>query len=86
MTVGEMIEGLKGFDLDAKCVMTYYCDNDYRKIDTVRFDPIGKRVIIESHETPDFDDLQVIAREVLEEHGDNMTLTEFKIMNEFIGG
>lgn len=86
MTVGEMIERLQTYDLDDKVVMTYYCDNSYRQVDTVRFDPIGKRVIIETHEFPDFDDLQVIAREVLEEYGDNMTLTEFKIMNDFIGG
>ena len=39
---------------------------------------------MESYETPNFDDLQVIADSVYEEHGDNMSQKEKKIMTDFI--
>jgi hypothetical protein len=84
MKVGELIEELKHFDENSKVVITMTCDNDFRQVDEVRFAPIPDLVIIESHEVPDFQDLQVIAKEVMEEHGDNMTRYEQKLMIDFI--
>ena len=84
MTVGELIEELKHFDENSKVVITMTCDNDFRQVDEVRFAPIPDLVIIESHEVPDFQDLQVIAKEVMEEHGNNMTRFEQKVMMDFI--
>lgn len=84
MTVGELIKELGRYDLDAKVRITYTCDNDYRPVDTVRYIHAPDSIVIESHSIPDFDDLQVIAREVFEEHGKYMSRSEQRIMLDFI--
>lgn len=84
MTVWELIEELQKMDDTAEAVITYECDNDFRRIDRVRFSKVPYLAIIESHEVPDFEDLQVIAKEVMEEHGNNMTKYEQKVMMDFI--
>ena len=84
MSVADLIEYLSNFDPETEVMMTYFCDNAYRPLDALKEDPVNHRVIMESYETPNFDDLQVIADSVFDEHGDNMSQKEKKIMTDFI--
>lgn len=84
MNVSELIEFLSNYDPETEVVMTYFCDNAYRPLDALKEDIVNHRVVLESYEVPDFDDLQVIAESVFEEHGDNMSQKEKKIMTDFI--
>jgi hypothetical protein len=84
MTVAELIDYLSNFDPETKVVITYFCDNNFREIDNIRNTYSGELVVIESHEVPDFDDIQVMAREVLEEHGDDMSQVELRYMKAFV--
>lgn len=83
MTVRELMEQLSNMNKDSKVVITMTCDNDFRNIHEVRT-CISGLTIIESHDVPDFDDLFVIAKETYEEHYNDLSPKERRLLEAFL--
>lgn len=83
MTVRELMEQLSNMNKDSKVVITMTCDNDFRNIHEVRTCLSGL-TIIESHDVPDFDDLFEIAKETYEEHYNDLSPKERKLLEAFL--
>ena len=83
MTVRELMEQLSNMNKDSKVVITMTCDNDFRNIHEVRT-CISGLTIIESHDVPDFDDLFEIAKEVYQEHLDDLAPKERRLLEIFL--
>lgn len=83
MTVRELMEQLSNMNKDSKVVITMTCDNDFRNIHEVRTCLSGL-TIIESHDVPDFDDLFEIAKETYEEHYNDLSPKEQKLLEAFL--
>lgn len=83
MTVRELMEQLSNMNKDSKVVITMTCDNDFRNIHEVRTCLSGL-TIIESHDVPDFDDLFEIAKETYEEHCNDLSPKELRLLEAFL--
>lgn len=83
MTVRELMEQLSNMNKDSKVVITMTCDNDFRNIHEVRTCLSGL-TIIESHDVPDFDDLFEIAKETYEEHYNDLSPKELRLLEAFL--
>ena len=83
MTVKELKEALSNISDDSKAVITMTCDNNFREIGEVRT-CISGLTIIESHDIPDFADLEEIAKEVYQEHLDDLAPKERRLLEIFL--
>lgn len=86
MTKSELIKALENYEDDTEVVFTLECDNDFRRIENVRFSIGAEVIVLESYEIPTADDLYYMAKECLEEHRKSMSEKDERILEEFVGG